>query len=213
VLHWKVGHSPSSAGLRAGLRLLGNFRFLTSGESHGRGLNVIVEGVPAGLPLTEDYLRRDMERRQKGYGRGGRMKIEKDEAKIIAGVRHGLNDGVAVPQAECHRLLQQDVLPGAGGGETMVGMPVGGAGDEDGIRVLSPQQTFQIGHVVDAEFLATLPTARFIVVPGGHDLRVFKVAHDVSVDADVPVGETDDAQLQSAHLQFLSSPRKRVSVA
>ena len=72
---------------------MGNFRFLTSGESHGRGLNVIVEGVPAGLPLTEDYLRRDMERRQKGYGRGGRMKIEKDEAKIIAGVRHGLTLG------------------------------------------------------------------------------------------------------------------------
>lgn len=72
---------------------MGNLRFLTSGESHGRGLNVIVEGIPAGLPLTEDYLRLDMERRQKGYGRGGRMKIEKDEAKIIAGVRHGLTLG------------------------------------------------------------------------------------------------------------------------
>ena len=50
---------------------MGNFRFLTSGESHGRGLNVIVEGVPAGLPLTEDYLRRDMERRQKATGAAG----------------------------------------------------------------------------------------------------------------------------------------------
>ena len=51
------------------------FRFLTSGESHGKGLTIIVEGIPAGLPLTEAYLARDMARRQKGYGRGGRMKI------------------------------------------------------------------------------------------------------------------------------------------
>ena len=68
---------------------MSTLRFLTSGESHGQGLNVIIEGVPAGLELTEEYLRRDMARRQLGYGRGGRMKIEKDEAKILAGVRHG----------------------------------------------------------------------------------------------------------------------------
>ena len=68
---------------------MSHLRFLTSGESHGQGLNVILEGVPAGLVLTEDYLRRDLARRQLGYGRGGRMKIEKDEAKILAGVRHG----------------------------------------------------------------------------------------------------------------------------
>ncbi|MDO8750012.1 MAG: chorismate synthase [Dehalococcoidia bacterium] len=69
------------------------FRFLTAGESHGKGLTVIVEGVPAGLPLTEEYIARDMARRQVGYGRGGRMQIERDHAEILSGVRHGLTMG------------------------------------------------------------------------------------------------------------------------
>ncbi len=69
------------------------FRFLTAGESHGKGLVAIVEGVPAGLALGEDYIARDLARRQKGYGRGSRMKIEQDRAEIISGVRHGLTLG------------------------------------------------------------------------------------------------------------------------
>jgi chorismate synthase len=69
------------------------FRFLTAGESHGKGLTVIVEGVPAGLPLTEEYLARDLRRRQGGYGRGRRQKIEQDHAEIRSGVRHGKTIG------------------------------------------------------------------------------------------------------------------------
>jgi chorismate synthase len=65
------------------------FRFLTAGESHGRTLGVIVEGVPAGLSLTEAELEVDMARRQRGYGRGARQQIEHDRAEIVAGVRHG----------------------------------------------------------------------------------------------------------------------------
>ena len=68
-------------------------RFLTAGESHGQGLVIIVEGIPAGLPLTEDYIGGHLARRQKGYGRGGRMLIEQDWAHIISGVRHGLTLG------------------------------------------------------------------------------------------------------------------------
>jgi len=64
-------------------------RFLTAGESHGKGLTVIIEGVPAGLPLTEDYIARDLRRRQGGYGRGRRQKIEQDHAEIRSGVRYG----------------------------------------------------------------------------------------------------------------------------
>ena len=75
---------------------MGRFRFLTSGESHGKGLTALIEGLPAGLPLSEDYIARDMARRQGGYGRGGRMKIEKDRAEITAGVRHGLTLGSPV---------------------------------------------------------------------------------------------------------------------
>ena len=64
-------------------------RFVTAGESHGQGLVIIVEGVPAGLPIDEDYIGVHLARRQKGYGRGGRMLIEQDWAHIISGVRHG----------------------------------------------------------------------------------------------------------------------------
>lgn len=64
-------------------------RFLTAGESHGKGLSVIVEGMPAGLSLSEDYVAVDLRRRQGGYGRGRRQKIEQDRAEIISGVRHG----------------------------------------------------------------------------------------------------------------------------
>jgi chorismate synthase len=70
-----------------------SLRFLTAGESHGKGLMVIVEGVPAGLPLSEDYIAGHMRRRQAGYGRGKRQQIEQDAAEIVSGVRHGLTMG------------------------------------------------------------------------------------------------------------------------
>jgi chorismate synthase len=68
-------------------------RFLTAGESHGPQLTAILEGMPAGLPLSEEDLLPDMARRQKGYGRGGRMQIEKDRAGITSGVMGGQTTG------------------------------------------------------------------------------------------------------------------------
>jgi len=64
-------------------------RFLTAGESHGKGLVCIIEGLPADLELSSEYINRELERRQRGYGRGGRMKIEKDRVQILSGVRFG----------------------------------------------------------------------------------------------------------------------------
>lgn len=64
-------------------------RFLTAGESHGPGLTGILEGMPAGLAITEAEIAADLARRQKGHGRGGRMQIETDIAKILGGVRYG----------------------------------------------------------------------------------------------------------------------------
>lgn len=64
-------------------------RFFTAGESHGPELTAIIEGLPAGLPLTAEDINRELERRQQGYGRGGRMLIEKDQVRITSGVRHG----------------------------------------------------------------------------------------------------------------------------
>ncbi len=68
-------------------------RYLTAGESHGPMLTTILEGIPADLPLAAEEINRDLARRQRGYGRGGRMRIEKDEADIVGGVRHGLTMG------------------------------------------------------------------------------------------------------------------------
>lgn len=72
------------------------FRFNTAGESHGRALVAIVEGLPAGLAVDVESVNRELERRQWGYGRGGRMKIERDRAEVLSGVRHGLTLGSPV---------------------------------------------------------------------------------------------------------------------
>src|SRR5918993_2926856 len=64
-------------------------RFLTAGESHGRALVVILEGIPAGLRLDAADIDRELRRRQGGYGRGRRMAIESDRAEILSGVRRG----------------------------------------------------------------------------------------------------------------------------
>ncbi|WP_461611375.1 chorismate synthase [Cytobacillus kochii] len=71
-------------------------RYLTSGESHGPQLTTIIEGLPAGLPLLETDINESLARRQKGYGRGRRMQIEKDTVQITSGVRHGYTLGSPV---------------------------------------------------------------------------------------------------------------------
>ena len=68
-------------------------RYLCSGESHGPQLTAIIEGVPAGLLLTEEMINKDLKLRQQGYGRGDRMKIESDQVQITSGVRHGMTLG------------------------------------------------------------------------------------------------------------------------
>ncbi|HEY9765486.1 MAG TPA: chorismate synthase [Chroococcales cyanobacterium] len=71
-------------------------RFLTAGESHGPAEQTIIEGMPAGIPLTSERIDLSLSRRQIGYGRGGRMQIEKDHADILAGVRLGLTTGAPI---------------------------------------------------------------------------------------------------------------------
>ncbi|MDD3880033.1 MAG: chorismate synthase, partial [Syntrophomonas sp.] len=68
-------------------------RFVTSGESHGKGLIGIVEQMPAGVEIGEKDINRELQRRQKGYGRGGRMKIESDRVEIFSGIRNGYSLG------------------------------------------------------------------------------------------------------------------------
>ena len=82
---------------------MSRFRFLTAGESHGKGLTAIVEGVPAGLEISEDLIAADLTRRQGGYGRGKRQQIEQDRAEIVSGVRHGLTIGSPIALSMVNR--------------------------------------------------------------------------------------------------------------
>ena len=81
--------------------------FLTAGESHGKALSVIVEGIPAGLPLTEEFIARDLRRRQGGYGRSKRQQIEEDRAEILGGVRHGLTLGSPIALLIANRVWEE----------------------------------------------------------------------------------------------------------
>src|SRR5947207_6282222 len=92
--------------------------FLTAGESHGPQLTVILQNLPAGLELLEERINLDLARRQRGYGRGGRQKIERDRAQIVGGVRHGKTLGgpiaLVIPNLDWPNWVgQMDVAPAA----------------------------------------------------------------------------------------------------
>jgi chorismate synthase len=78
-------------------------RFFTAGESHGEALVALISGLPAGVPVDQEFVNRELWRRQQGYGRGGRMRIERDEAHILSGVRHGRTIGSPVAMTLANR--------------------------------------------------------------------------------------------------------------
>ncbi len=112
-------------------------RFVTAGESHGPSLTAVVENLPAGLPVTEEYVNRQLERRQGGYGRGDRMKIEKDRVEFISGVRGGYTLGSPVSMRIenrdwAHWSATMDPGPGALTGDRVVTRPRPGHADLSG---------------------------------------------------------------------------------
>ena len=95
-------------------------RFSTAGESHGEALVALVSGLPAGVPVDQEFVNRELWRRQQGYGRGGRMRIEKDAAHFLSGVRHGKTIGSPVAMTLANRDWKnwEEILPvGAGEAE------------------------------------------------------------------------------------------------
>src|SRR5438067_9680226 len=94
------------------------FRWLTAGESHGPQLTVIIEGLPAGLEVSQDDLGRDLARRQGGHGRGGRQQIETDQARIVGGIRGGFTLGSPVAlvlENKDHQNWLAEMTPGKEG--------------------------------------------------------------------------------------------------
>jgi chorismate synthase len=88
-------------------------RFSTAGESHGESLVALISGLPAGVPVDQTYLDHELWRRQQGYGRGGRMRIERDTAHILSGVRHGKTIGspIAMTLANKDWKNWEEILP------------------------------------------------------------------------------------------------------
>ncbi|OWY60263.1 chorismate synthase, partial [cyanobacterium TDX16] len=93
-------------------------RYLTAGESHGRALVVIVEGLPAGLPITVEQVQDELARRRLGYGRGPRMRFERDELTLVGGVRHGRTLGspvaIEIANSEWERKWTEEMSPAPG---------------------------------------------------------------------------------------------------
>ncbi|HBQ94625.1 MAG TPA: chorismate synthase, partial [Sulfobacillus sp.] len=111
---------------------MGLWHFVTAGESHGPGLVGIVEGVPSQVPLTAELINQDLARRQKGYGRGGRMAIEKDQVEFFGGVRHGKTLGSPVALLVKNRDFvnwQESMAPGPGKPDRIVTRPRPGHAD------------------------------------------------------------------------------------
>src|SRR6516164_7135458 len=125
-------------------------RYFTAGESHGEALIAFLSGVPAGLKIDQSYLDRELWRRQQGYGRGGRMKIEADTAHILSGVRHGITIGSPISLQISNRDWKN----------WQESLPVGAGEPDKHKRVASPRP----GHADLAGALKyNFPEARYIL--------------------------------------------------
>jgi len=112
-------------------------RYLTAGESHGRALRVIVEGLPAGLPFTVEQVQDELSRRRLGYGRGPRMRFEQDEVTLVGGIRHGrtLGSPIAIDIANTEwPKWEQEMSPAPGQTERPLTQPRPGHADLAGMQ-------------------------------------------------------------------------------
>ncbi len=113
-------------------------RYLTAGESHGRALVVILEGVPAGLPITIDDIGGELARRRLGYGRGPRMRFEADEITVLSGVRHGVTMGspiaIEIGNSEWEKKWTEEMSPHPGATSQKLTTPRPGHADLTGMQ-------------------------------------------------------------------------------
>lgn len=170
-------------------------RYLTAGESHGPSITGIVEGLPAGLPLSEDEIALHLARRQKGYGRGGRMAFEKDRAEISSGVRFGKTTGAPVAMSMPNRAYEKDdsnwpkVLSKRGSGDDVEPVTVPRPGHADLTGVLKYRYD-DIRPAIErssaretAMRVACCSTARLLlkhfgIEIGGHVIRIGSIGYD-----------------------------------
>ncbi len=163
---------------------MGEWRWVTAGESHGPALVGVVEGVPAGIPLTREDVDRDLARRQQGYGRGNRMKIEQDRVEILGGVRHGRTLGSPVALLVRNRDYEnwrESMSPDPGQPDRMITRPrpghadlVGGLkyGHRDLRNVLERASARETTMRVATAAVARAFLAPLAVTVAGHVVRI-----------------------------------------
>jgi chorismate synthase len=183
-----------------------HFRFTTAGESHGRALVVIVEGLPAGLPVTAEWVDRDLARRMQGYGRGARMKIELDRIEWLAGVRAGETLGSPVAMMVPNRdwVHWEDVMAHEGDGELRrrrVTRPRPGHADLAGVLkydrvdardILERASARETAMRVAAGGLAKRLLAEFGVEVGSHLVSLGGIRAQVPDRLPVPLNDAAD---------------------
>ncbi len=167
-------------------------RFLTAGESHGRALVVIVEGLPAGLPVTLDEIRAELARRRLGYGRGPRMRVERDEAVIVGGVRHGrtLGSPVAIEVANSEwPKWEREMSPEPGVPEKVLTAPRPGHADLAGMEKYGFDDARDVLERASARETAARVTAGVLAKALVAELGVSVVSHVVAIGkATAPAG-------------------------
>lgn len=170
-------------------------RYLTAGESHGPELTGIIEGIPAGLSVEEDMIALQLARRQKGYGRGGRMAFEKDRAEILSGVRFGITMGGPIALRLVNRAHQKDeaewpkVMAKSGSGRDIerITVPRPGHADLAGVQkyafndirpVIERSSARETGMRVACCTIARQLLREFGIQIGGHVLRIGSVGDE-----------------------------------
>src|SRR6476620_11864287 len=169
-------------------------RYLTAGESHGPALVVVVEGLPAGLPITIDEVGGELARRRLGFGRGPRMRFERDDVEFLGGVRHGLTLGspvsIVIHNTEWPK-WQEEMSPGPGVTEKPLKQPRPGHADlvgmqkygfDDARNVLERASARETAARVAAGTLAKLLLAELGTSVLSHVVRMGEAA----VPADAP---------------------------
>jgi chorismate synthase len=161
-------------------------RFLTAGESHGRALVVVVEGLPAGLPVTLEKIRVELARRRLGYGRGPRMRVERDEVVIVSGVRHGrtLGSPVAIEIANSEwPKWQQEMSPEPGEPKKILTAPRPGHADLAGMEKHGFADARDVLERASARETAARVAAGTLVKALLSELGIEVVSHVVAIGA------------------------------
>ena len=163
-------------------------RYLTSGESHGPQLTAILSGVPPGLALEAGAIDRDLKRRQGGYGRGGRMKIEADQVRFVSGVRHGATLGSPITLIVENRDWKNwtaimDPAPNAEGRKKQVTRPRPGHADLPGIQKFGHEDARNVLERASARAFPCFADSSSMAIPSIKPIK-FPTVRGLSIKKD-----------------------------